>query len=186
MRVMKPTWQLPDRSVTSNLALQAIRVSEAQIQNRLSLLSFWRGGCPESPREEPTTANTSTAHPLSGLLRHAHLSAKSRKRSPGKPQTVPPRPTEIIPSCRSPHRQPTLDLHAQASQNANPHVGKAAWRAKQSSSHLRGHLPEVSLSFIYTTSRNLQSVRVRIANTLSEFAELPGTETCTYKEHNNL
>lgn len=179
MRVMKPTWQLPIRFVTPNLTLQAIRVSEAQIRNRLSLLSFSQGGCPESHREEPTNANTSTAHPSSGLLRYTHLSAKSRKRSPGRPQTVPPRPTEIIHSCRSPRRQPTLDLHAQASENANPHAGRAAWSAKQSSSYLRGHLPDVSLSFIYTTSRNLQSVRVQTANTLFEFAELPGTEMCT-------
>ena len=42
--------------------------------NHLSLIYFLLVGCPESHWAEPSTANTLTAHLLSGLLRQAWLS----------------------------------------------------------------------------------------------------------------
>lgn len=144
------------RFVTPSGALQTIIISRAQMWNHFSLLSFLLVGRPESHPEEHITANTLTAHLFSGLLRYASLSAKSRKRNPGKPQLCLHCSTKITPSYETPRKHPILSLHAESNQTAPPHAGKDARRAKKGSYQHRGYLLDVSRSWIYVISRRFR------------------------------
>lgn len=122
---MKPTWQLPVKFVTPNLALQEIVVSKAQMWNHLSSSLFLLVGA-LSPTQRSLSRQQLDSSPIFRsaqiCLSFCQVKEEESWKTTNKSISLVPQKLFTLENHRV--GKPILKVHAESSQRANPHTGK--------------------------------------------------------------